>query len=282
MEYCDGGTLENTIKECQGITDILSREKIVCYYLSQLKDALECIRKKKIIHRDLKPNNILLTKFKILKLADFGFARKVTDDEESETDLIKTICGSPLYMAPELLNDQHYHIKADLWSFGVIMYQLLYGHHPMDTAFNMSELRKKIKNKKINFHIYDKNYSSECIDLVSNLLEKNPIKRFNWNELFFHEWFKNNSNIEDIDIKDIEDIKDDNLNENKSLKPPETNLELSQDSDDYVKIDVLKTKPTKPIKINFKQNKSYTQSLYNCVYGPISYLNSSFKNITSY
>ena len=142
MEYCNFGTLNDVIKfnKNKGISS-LDLEKNTHYYLNQLRDALNYIINMGYIHRDIKPMNILLTKSisennennentnydrsnsLILKLADFGLTKKCSENEE---DIMNTICGSPLYMAPELFFNQHYNSQSDIWSFGIIMYQLLF------------------------------------------------------------------------------------------------------------------------------------------------------------
>jgi serine/threonine protein kinase len=223
MEYCNIGTLADVIKFNEEMAKnkslYFNREANTYHYLNQLKDALNYLRRKGCIHRDIKPMNILLTKhvhhdstflidsgtiFKsdeqlannidkskldhsekiIVKLADFGLAKSFMDNEDS---LMNTICGSPLYMAPELLFNKEYNSKADLWSFGVIMYELLYGIHPYN-AFSYAQLKKKLKSQSINFHL-NKNFTSHCFDLVTKLLVKDPHKRINWVELFKHKWF---------------------------------------------------------------------------------------------
>ncbi|XWV24775.1 putative serine threonine-protein kinase [Tupanvirus deep ocean] len=221
MEYCNMGTLEDVIKFNESMSKKKSlkfnREANTYYYLNQLKDALNYLRKKGCIHRDIKPMNILLTKnitndeslvdsgtiFKsdeqiasldkskldqdekiILKLADFGLAKSYMETEES---LMSTICGSPLYMAPELILNKEYNSKADLWSFGIIMYQLLYGVHPQ-SASSFPQLVRNLKTQSIDFKL-NKNFTTHCFDLVSKLLIKDPRKRLNWVELFNHKWF---------------------------------------------------------------------------------------------
>ncbi|KAJ3268026.1 Serine/threonine-protein kinase [Terramyces sp. JEL0728] len=125
--------------------------------LGQLACAVEFLRYHKIIHRDLKPQNILLSvplssfksqmsiteqrisKLPILKLGDFGFARSL-----GAQSLASTLCGSPLYMAPEILRGEKYDAKSDLWSMGAILYEILIGKTPF-RAQNHIELLRKIE-----------------------------------------------------------------------------------------------------------------------------------------
>lgn len=214
MEYCYAGTLDDVVNFNESMTRKKSinfnREANTYYYLNQLKDALDYVRRLGYVHRDIKPMNILLTKHLeetditqqftddastkqnnfdhtenlIVKLADFGLAKLYAEHEES---LMNTICGSPLYMAPELLLDREYNSKADLWSYGIIMYQMLFGVNPNDTT-SFPQLVNYLKTKEINFHLY-KNFTSYCFDLLTKLLIKDPQKRINWGDVFNHKWF---------------------------------------------------------------------------------------------
>lgn len=91
------------------------------------------------MQRDLKPQNLLLSESgpsAVLKIADFGFARNLQPQ-----GLAETLCGSPLYMAPEILQSHKYDAKADLWSVGTILYELLVGRPPFNGANHIELLR---------------------------------------------------------------------------------------------------------------------------------------------
>lgn len=213
-EYCNHGTFADLIQAIQKIdqTDeklyYKQKEKLGQYYLTQLKNALKYIHENNIIHRDLKPMNILLTRTNdtndeiVVKLADFGFARffepTIGNNTSGFDDMISTICGSPIYMAPELLIDNKYNLKADLWSFGVIMYEFLYGTNPYNFPQNIAHLKTLIETQKIK---YDECYSNVAIDLMKKLLQTDPKNRITWEEFFAHEWFNipNNQSNEQLD-----------------------------------------------------------------------------------
>ena len=104
------------------------------------------LQDKNYIHRDLKPANVLLSEFSdraILKLADFGFAKELT-----VTSLTQTRCGTPLYMAPEILECKDYDGKADIWSVGCIFYEMLVGCSPFKGT-NEADLLLNIKTKEL-------------------------------------------------------------------------------------------------------------------------------------
>jgi len=179
LDYYKNGDLANFLKNRS------LKEKFTKNYMFQLRDGLKYLIDHSVIHRDLKPQNILLTDDYILKITDFGLARYYNND-----NMITTICGSPLYMAPEILKKKKYSIKSDLWSVGVILYQMLYGTLPYK-AKNIISLINEIDTKKINYE-NNFNISSNCINLIKLLLEKNQKKRIEWNSFFYHSWFDEN------------------------------------------------------------------------------------------
>jgi len=119
----------------------------------------------KITHRDIKPENILLVSDDIknfdIKIADLGFAAKI--DKETGLDLV---LGTPLYMAPELIKHQRYNEKVDVWSLGIITYQLLSGKTPFDGK-NIKKINQNILFKELKFPDRQwKNISENAKDFI--------------------------------------------------------------------------------------------------------------------
>jgi len=178
LEYCENGDLTNII-------DKINKESEIKSIFKQIVKGIKYLKKNNIIHRDLKPHNILITKENIVKISDFGFA-----NDECTQNLYKTICGSPYYMAPEMLQYHNYSNNVDLWSLGVILYQLCYKNVPFNSS-NVQELIFKLSNNKI---IIKNSYSNDCTNLIKQLLVLNPKKRITWESFFNHVWLNNKEN----------------------------------------------------------------------------------------
>lgn len=179
MEYCSGGDFSKLLANK---TEPMKEAK-VRYYFRQLMEGLKYLRSRRILHRDLKPANLLLTdENRTLKITDFGFARDLPDNI-----LTETLCGSPLYMAPEIFMDSTYSTKADLWSLGIILYQSLYGKPPF-IAKNQVELINTLRTNGVDFP-KNVHVSPACLDLLYGLLRKDPHLRITWGEFFHHSWW---------------------------------------------------------------------------------------------
>lgn len=174
MQYCEKGDLAKYLNKRP------LKEKYALKYLKQISEAIKYLLESNILHRDLKPNNILMTNVGNIALTDFGFARYFESDL-----LLQTICGSPLYMAPEIIKNKKYDYKSDLWSIGIIFYEMLMGFTPFK-AKNIYELIRKIENDDI--IIPNKfNISYDSRDLLYSLLQKNPLDRITYEDFFdFH------------------------------------------------------------------------------------------------
>ncbi|CEL97774.1 unnamed protein product [Vitrella brassicaformis CCMP3155] len=178
LEYCGGGDLYKFIKNHGKVP-----EKVARNFLQQLACGLEVLHRQNFIHRDLKPQNILLTEasyYATLKIADFGFARALQPQ-----DLASTVCGSPLYMAPEVLRYEPYDVKADLWSVGTILFELLYGVPPF-TGSNPLELLKNIEQARGPSFPQQTAISPECRNLLMRLLTVDPRQRIGSAEFLSH------------------------------------------------------------------------------------------------
>ena len=171
-EYCNGGTLEGHLKA----VPTLSENEALSIF-GQIVEALRVLGNRGVVHRDLKPSNILFHNG-VLKVADFGFARIL----KKPTEMMETMVGSPLYMAPEILQGKAYDKKSDIWSLGVILYQLIFGRVPFEEN-SLPALIKRTGNFEKNELFRDKK-PSRIVDLLGKMLEKDPIKRIDWDEFF--------------------------------------------------------------------------------------------------
>lgn len=175
LEYCPGGDLYKQIEQ-EPLSDRISSN-----YIRQLVSAVKYIHSKNIIHRDIKPDNILLTDNGI-KLADFGWAI-VTKKKQS------LICGTLDYLAPEIIIDELYDNRIDIWYIGVTAYELLSRKVPfMHLDFNTVD-----KNSFSRDIIYHPEFSENAKDFLSKILVKNPDYRMTLDQMESHSWLKQES-----------------------------------------------------------------------------------------
>ena len=183
-----GGELFDEIVNRQHYNESDAREIV-----RTLLNTLSYIHNLNIAHRDLKPENILLSKATHeLKLADFGFAKST---EQTDTGRLMTDCGSPWYVAPEILNGHLYGTKVDMWSLGVIIYILLCGAPPFHDT-NQARLFKKIKTADYKFFSpsWD-NISNDAKDLIRHLIELDPAKRYDCKQCLAHPWLQKDNKV---------------------------------------------------------------------------------------
>uniref|UniRef100_A0A8C3VH94 non-specific serine/threonine protein kinase n=1 Tax=Catharus ustulatus TaxID=91951 RepID=A0A8C3VH94_CATUS len=163
-------------------------EDTIRLFLQQIAGAMKMLHSKGIIHRDLKPQNILLSyaggrksnpnNIRI-KIADFGFARYLQNNM-----MAATLCGSPMYMAPEVIMSQHYDAKADLWSIGTIIYQCLTGKAPFQ-ASSPQDLRLFYEKNKMLMPNIPRETSSHLRQLLLGLLQRNHKDRMDFGKISF-------------------------------------------------------------------------------------------------
>ncbi|KAI5846061.1 kinase-like domain-containing protein [Tricharina praecox] len=207
MEYCGNGDLGHTIKQCRRESTLLP-EPIIWTWFTQIVLALyRCHngvnppelgtvsnnaphapvpsdrRALKILHRDLKPGNIFLGEGGDVKLGDFGLSKMMAPEQQ----LANTYVGTPYYMSPELVSEQPYTHKSDIWSLGCIIYELCSLAPPFDGR-NIYSLCDRIKNGQ--YTPIPKSYSSTLKNVIDLCLQVDPRKRPDTNELLDMEIFR--------------------------------------------------------------------------------------------
>lgn len=153
-------------------------EKAIRKISAQLISALSYLHSQRIIHRDIKPQNVLITSNGSIKLCDFGFARALS----YTTVALTSIKGTPLYMAPELVQEQPYDEKVDIWSLGVILYELYFGKPPF-VSNSIYKLIQMIVKDQI---LWPNKISEDMKSFLMLMLQKDPNRRANCDTLSKH------------------------------------------------------------------------------------------------
>lgn len=199
MEYCDQGDLRNYIKQKNHLS-----EKEGIYFLKQFLNGFKGLHEVNAIHRDFKSANVL-KKDGILKIGDLGFGK------QSET--ANTCLGTSIYMAPEVLKNKVYTNKADIWSLGVVYYEMLFGTFPY-IGKNDKEILNLLEHQEIDYTKFNIKISDESKDLLRKIFVIEPEKRIEWTEIYNHELFYEKPIDEDylnmgsiIKAYDIQDLK---------------------------------------------------------------------------
>ena len=184
LEYAQKGNLYQLIQRKKGLS-----ENVAFYYFIQVASAIYFLHMNGYAHRDIKPENILIDEKGGVKLCDFGWCVNVAKGERI------TFCGTYEYMAPEMINDEFYDMGIDIWSLGVLLYEIIHGYSPFrahhfvkDAKSAMTEIFINIKS---NNYTIDKDISEECIDLIDKLLTTDTKKRIKIEDLFLHPWVVN-------------------------------------------------------------------------------------------
>ena len=200
LEYANKGNLFYYIKDNEYLSESQSFKIFI-----QIVNAIYFLHKNNFIHRDIKPENILLFDKNIAKLCDFGWCVEFKDEPRN------TFCGTTEYMAPEMLNEKNYGKEIDIWSLGILLYEMLHGHSPFkpDKAnFNDKDVIKNIiyqKNIK-----YKSSLSKECIELMTHLIDKNIKRRYSLEDIinskFVKKFEKSTNNYKLKNIREFQKI----------------------------------------------------------------------------
>jgi len=187
LELLTGGELFERI-----VSKKFYNEKDASTVVKQIAEACEYMHKRGVIHRDLKPENLVYlntSETSPIKITDFGLAKMLQD----QADLMKTACGTPGYVAPEILKQRKYDCQVDLWSIGVILYILLCGFPPFHEK-TLRGLYRVIRKGQYSFpDPFWEKVSPEAKDCVKKLLVVDPEKRLTATQLLKHPWVTNTS-----------------------------------------------------------------------------------------
>ncbi|KAL4228626.1 Serine/threonine-protein kinase dclk3 [Mactra antiquata] len=201
MELVKGGDLFDAITQ-----SVKFGEVDAAHMVKDLCSALFYLHSRVIVHRDLKPENLLVHRNKdmtiSLKLADFGLAMDVKQ-------AIYTVCGTPTYVAPEILSEIGYGLEVDMWAVGVITYILLCGFPPFRSPDrNQTELFEFIKAGEYEFlSPYWDNISSSAKDLIEHLLVVEKKRRYTAIDVLCHPWILCGGDVSSMDQSKIDELK---------------------------------------------------------------------------
>ena len=191
MEFCEGGDLYNYI-----LTRGHLSERQSCKFFHEIIEALSYLNSLKIVHRDIKPENFLLDtsgKSISLKLIDFGISNNY------DGNLLNTSCGTNAFAAPEMYKGEKYNgLLCDIWSAGIVLYAMIFGYLPFSDENEQNNINNIVKGK----YEIPEEANDDLRDLLSHIIEINPDKRFNLEQIKNHKWYNiiNATPIPGIDI----------------------------------------------------------------------------------
>ena len=191
MDYANNQNLFSLINKKNGMT-----EKEAFKYFIQTSAAVNFLHEHNLVHRDLKPENILIDEKDNVKLCDFGWCVELKVGNRS------TFCGTYEYMAPEIVNESPYDSAIDIWSLGILLYELIHGYSPFRAKNNKHSDKEYVEIfnniSKYNFKI-EKDITSQCANLIKrnfkklnlDLLSPDIKNRFKISDIFSHPWVRN-------------------------------------------------------------------------------------------
>jgi serine/threonine-protein kinase len=172
MEYIDGMELKVILDENKN--SLLSIKETITYSM-QIAEALDAAHRQGIIHRDIKAGNIMISKDGNVKIMDFGLAKIGGDNQLTQVGF--TI-GTVAFMSPEQTRGEQVDHRADIWSFGIILYEMLTGHLPFKGDYDQAIIYSILNEEPIPVREYSENCSSTLVRIVNKCLEKNPEDRY--------------------------------------------------------------------------------------------------------
>ena len=174
MELCEGGDLSKLIEQKRKSGKYFNEIEIK-KYLYEICKGLNYLHSHKIIHRDLKSLNIFITKNNHVKIGDFGVSKQLMNNNK----YAYTFVGTPYYLSPEICSEKPYDEKSDMWSLGVVLYEMINLNKPFESNSQLGLVMKIIKdNPKEIANDIRPMFSGKLIGIIYSLLEKNPKRRW--------------------------------------------------------------------------------------------------------
>ncbi|KAJ4314249.1 cAMP-dependent protein kinase catalytic subunit [Fusarium piperis] len=162
MDFVEGGELFSLLRKSGRFPNPVAK-----FYAAEVTLALEYLHSKNVIYRDLKPENLLLDRHGHLKITDFGFAKRVPDKTW-------TLCGTPDYLAPEVVSNKGYNKSVDWWSLGILIYEMLCGYTPFWDSGSPMKIYENILKGKVKYPAY---VNADAQNLLERLITADLTKR---------------------------------------------------------------------------------------------------------
>ena len=175
MDLCPGGELQEYIKKNGKV-----KEETAALLFYQIVSAIDYCHASGIVHRDIKPANVMIEKFPVVKVTDFGLCAVIQSEPLTDS------CGSPSFCSPEcLFAAPHDGVKSDIWSLGVTLYAMVTGNLPWNCSDKATMLSQILQGRFV-----EPNVSESCRDLIASMLKVNPSERPSLETVLRHPWFK--------------------------------------------------------------------------------------------